>query len=149
MTISRRNFFKLAVGAAAAVAVTPSIIIERVPKIYCDGIHCDAEGLNALIKGDVVEFADPSLASSIGWRGSVLHLDSPRDFSIRAPIRIPSSTPAEEVRGLSVRVIGPTHAAIELESGDCIVSDVFVDGGGYAEVGVHVLPEFYVHVPWA
>ena len=73
MDTTRRGFFRLAAGAVALASV-PGLVKAKgnVPTIWADGIHNDAPGLNALIRGDVVEFMKPELASKIGWRGNVL-----------------------------------------------------------------------------
>lgn len=71
MQPTRRTFFKLLAGAAAVVALPASTFIPDAPMVWGDGIHDDAPGLNALIRGDAVQFADPAMASKVGWRGNV------------------------------------------------------------------------------
>jgi hypothetical protein len=73
MDTTRRGFFRLAVGAAAVAALpVPFKAAADVPMIWADGIHNDAPGLNALIRGEVVQFFRPELADKIGWRGDTL-----------------------------------------------------------------------------
>jgi hypothetical protein len=82
---TRRGFFKLMAGAAAMAAV-PSIAVPNIaPTIFCNGIDCDSAGLDALIRGKVVQFSNPELAAQIGWRGNVLQLAG--DFVIKSPIK--------------------------------------------------------------
>lgn len=83
--MNRRNFFKLIAGAAV-VAAAPIGPLAKVPMIYCNGVDCDAEGLTALFRGDVVEFAHPELAEHIYWQGDVLNLAG--EFQVHTPIEI-------------------------------------------------------------
>lgn len=72
MTSTRRGFFKLIAGAAALAAVpAPS---KPVPILWGDGIHDDAPAFLALLDGEPVEFADPSMAKDIGWRGGCFYI---------------------------------------------------------------------------
>jgi hypothetical protein len=84
---TRRGFFRLAAGAAAAVAVAnlPSHLAEAAPILWADGVHDDAAALNALIRGGVVRFAHPEKAALIGWRGNALHLGGFR-IRVESPI---------------------------------------------------------------
>lgn len=75
MDATRRGFFRLTAGAVALAAVPGPVKAKgNVPTIWADGIHNDAPGLNALIRGEVVEFADTRKAAGIGWRGTFLDL---------------------------------------------------------------------------
>ena len=88
--ISRRSFFRLAVGAAAVVAVPiPLGDVARIPVLYGDGVHDDAEGLNALIRGEEVSFADPAMASRVGWRKGFLDLGGVT-FHVKTPVLVDS-----------------------------------------------------------
>ena len=71
MTVSRRSFFKLTAGAAIAAVAAPAFA-EVVPILYGDGKHDDAPALNALYRGDVIEFAHPDMAEGAGWFGREL-----------------------------------------------------------------------------
>lgn len=66
LTGTRRGFFRLAAGAVALASV-PGLLKANgnVPTIWADGIHNDAPGLNALIRGDVVEFSDVRKAAGL------------------------------------------------------------------------------------
>ena len=75
---TRRQFFRLVAGAALApVAAKAAAILPTVPMLHGDGVHDDTEALNALFRGDVVEFAE-GLKGIGGWydgpHGPVLHL---------------------------------------------------------------------------
>jgi hypothetical protein len=82
--MNRRNFLKLALGAAAMVAA-PKIAFSG-ERIWMDGAHCDAKGISALLRGDVVEFMTDVAKSSIGWDGRVLKVSG--DFTLFEPIQI-------------------------------------------------------------
>lgn len=56
---TRRRFFQLLAGAALApVAAKAAAVLPSVPMLHGDGAHDDTEALNALLRGDVVEFSD-------------------------------------------------------------------------------------------
>ena len=75
--LSRRSFFKLAVGAAIApVVAKASVILDPIPVLYGDGIHDDTLSVQALIDGKVVEFANPEMAKGAGWFGNPLRGDA-------------------------------------------------------------------------
>jgi hypothetical protein len=84
--ISRRTLFRLAAGAAAVAALPASAAVIHAPMIYCDGKHDDAPGVNALIAGEPVHFANPELAEGIGWDGTTLHLRG--EFHMERGLRI-------------------------------------------------------------
>lgn len=86
--LSRRGFFKLVAGSAALVSVSGPIgsALLSVETIYCDGVHDDAPGLNALLRGEIVRFVQPELAEGIGWSGDTLHMNG--SFTVRQPIEI-------------------------------------------------------------
>ena len=84
--LSRRNFFKLVAGAMAVpVAAKLALALPNIPVIWGDGIHNDAPGLNALIRGEVVEFQNAKLAAHVGWHGDSLVFGS-GTFKINEPI---------------------------------------------------------------
>ena len=87
MNMNRRGFFKLIAGAAV-VAATPieALTSSDAPTIYCNGVDCDAAGLNALLRGEVVRFETPEMANHIYWRGDVLHLNG--KFQVHMPLQI-------------------------------------------------------------
>jgi hypothetical protein len=85
--VSRRGFFKLVAGAAALVALPRAAVAKRFETIWCDGVHDDAPGLTALLRGEAVEFADPSLAENILWvTDDALLLDD--HFTLHTPVKI-------------------------------------------------------------
>lgn len=63
--LTRRGFFRLVAGAAS-LAVVPAPA-TALPIIYSDGIHCDSDGIEALTRGEPVEFLNADDASRIGW----------------------------------------------------------------------------------
>lgn len=70
---TRRGFFRLLAGAAIApIAAKVAAALPGVPVIWGDGIHDDFEGLQALVDGRVVEFADAAMAEGAGWFGSTM-----------------------------------------------------------------------------
>jgi hypothetical protein len=73
--MNRRVFFKLVAGAAALAAVPNIGLAKSAVTIFADGINDDGPGLNALLRGEVVEFAKPEMARLIGWRGNTLELN--------------------------------------------------------------------------
>lgn len=73
--MNRRSFFRLVAGAALApVAAQAASILPDVPILWGDGVHDDAPALNALIRGEVIEFAQPEMAHGVGWFGDYLNL---------------------------------------------------------------------------
>ena len=94
---TRRGFFKLMAGAAAMAAVPSIAITKAVPVIFCNGVDCDSAGLDALIRGEVVEFANPDLAAHIGWRGDVLQLAG--DFTVKEPVKLPKANTSKTLTG--------------------------------------------------
>ncbi len=65
--LTRRGFFKLVAGAASLITVpAPAFAL---PIIYGDGVHCDADGIEALLQGEEVEFRKINDANYIGCRG--------------------------------------------------------------------------------
>ena len=71
--LSRRSFFRLAIGAALTpVSAKAAAILPSVAVLYSDGTHCDSPAIRALIAGDVVEFARPQTAKGAGWLGNAL-----------------------------------------------------------------------------
>lgn len=83
---TRRDFFKLALGAAALTAIPAPVTAAPIPTIYADGVHCDAAGLRALASGEAVEILRPDVLAGTGWRDGRLHLKG--DFSVREPFAI-------------------------------------------------------------
>ena len=84
---TRRNFFKLMAGAALApVAAKAAAILADVPILYGDGVHDDAPALNALIRGEVVEFMQPDMAVGVGWVGDYLRMPSGA-FRVRSTVQ--------------------------------------------------------------
>jgi hypothetical protein len=61
----------------APVATQAAAILPTVPLIVGDGVHPDGAGLNALLRGEVVEFADARMAEGVGWI-------TPHDFRMPA-----------------------------------------------------------------
>jgi len=89
MEATRRGFFKLVAGAMAVpVAAKIAMAMPSVPMIYADGINDDAPGINALLRGDVVEFADARIGAGIGWRGDTLHF-SGEPMTIKTTVFVP------------------------------------------------------------
>lgn len=68
--MKRRHFFQLIAGAAM-IPVLPRLA-KTAPMIWADGVHCDSAGVQAMLSGLPVEFADPALAAKIKWTGDVL-----------------------------------------------------------------------------
>lgn len=75
MDVSRRRFFQIAAGAAIA-PVAAKIVNPLVPVLWGDGIHDDTSALQALLDGEVVEFANPSIANGAGWFGDTFRMPS-------------------------------------------------------------------------
>jgi hypothetical protein len=75
--LTRRNFFRIAAGAAIApVMAKVALATDPPPILWGDGIHHDDEALQALIDGRVVEFGPLCGAEGAGWNGSMLILPS-------------------------------------------------------------------------
>ena len=67
MTITRRSLLKRTV-AAVAVVVTPLVAAgAAVPRIVGDGVHDDAEGFRALLRGDPVDVENECVKLIAGY----------------------------------------------------------------------------------
>ncbi len=63
MSLSRRSFFSGTL-AFTALAILPTAVkaLAR-PAIFCDGIHCDADGLEAIMEGRPFEIAEGAMGT--------------------------------------------------------------------------------------
>ena len=112
MKTTRRGFFKLIAGAAVIPVVAKADFVGRLPVIYGDGVHDDAAGLNALFRGEVVEFANAGMADSAGWSGAVFQMPIGK-FRIATPIEIRARGEREiDFRGSVIDVTEPMDSAI-------------------------------------
>lgn len=68
MNLTRRSFFGGAI-ALAAVSQLPRFI-PSLPRIYCDGIHCDADGFEALMENRPFEVSEVASKNFLN-RGTV------------------------------------------------------------------------------
>lgn len=95
--LSRRNFFRLAAGAAALVAVPNTSLA---PVIHCDSktLCDDGPGLTALLKGEPVEFLDPSIAKNIGWV-TPQHIKLFGNFNLKTPVYIGREFSGKRITG--------------------------------------------------
>lgn len=90
MSVTRRGFLQLLGGAVvAAAAPIPSASSAAIPKylIVGDGVHDDAAGLNALMRGEIVEFVDMRMGLDCGWNGNLFQMPT-GVFRISEPIKI-------------------------------------------------------------
>ncbi|MEQ9565484.1 MAG: hypothetical protein RLN85_06670 [Pseudomonadales bacterium] len=71
--MNRRSFFKLTAGAAIA-PVAAKLVNPLTPVLWGDGVHDDTSALQALLDGEVVEFANPSTASGAGWSENIFRM---------------------------------------------------------------------------
>lgn len=57
MNVDRRSFLRGALSVAASSLIIPSagLAAQSLPAIYGDGIHCDADGIEALSDGRSVD----------------------------------------------------------------------------------------------
>lgn len=90
MEPSRRKFLISLTAAFAAPAIVKATSLMPIraylATIYGDGIHDDAEGINALLRGDKVKnFA------GLRWDGAMLHFPE-RTCRIESPIFMPVGT---------------------------------------------------------
>ena len=87
--VSRRGLFKLVAGAGV-IAAMPSQAFSRISTIFCDGINCDADGFEALLRGEDVIFNTPSHTSGIYWSGDTLinklHLYAERTITLGSEV---------------------------------------------------------------
>jgi hypothetical protein len=60
--LSRRSFLRGTLALAGTVALQPAFTLLSVPKIWADGIHDDAPGLNALFARQPVEVVDDAVS---------------------------------------------------------------------------------------
>jgi hypothetical protein len=139
MDTTRRGFFRLAAGAAAVAALPVSFkAAADVPMIWADGIHNDAPGLNALIRGDAVQFFRPELADKIGWRGNVLDFGG-QWFRCEEPVIFGEE--GKEVRYLNVEStadVGLVLRGRDIAFAQCHIS--CLEGGGNIAAVVNITP---------
>lgn len=75
--MNRRSFFKIMAGSAIAAVQASSVsALSDVPVLYGNGVVDDTFALQSLVNGDVVEFADPSMAINVGWYGDYFMMPS-------------------------------------------------------------------------
>ena len=89
--IDRRKFFKYSGGALIALTVPAKI---KTPTIYCDGTHCDAEGLSALLNGDVFTFANiefQKIYMSNNTNPFVINFDGLPPLNLSEPFLLPEA----------------------------------------------------------
>jgi hypothetical protein len=77
----------LAGAMIAPVLPKIAMALPSVPMIWGDGIHDDAPGLNALIRGEVVEFVRPEMGIGSGWvKPGIIQMPH-GVFKVDAPVR--------------------------------------------------------------
>lgn len=81
---TRRQFFQLIAGAALTPVLARAGTIH--PVLWGDGIHDDAPALNALFRGDVVEFATPDIEARTIIDDISVHLKGA--FRMESPLKI-------------------------------------------------------------
>jgi hypothetical protein len=67
MTMQRRSFFKLIAGAMLAPVAAKASALVGAPLLIGDGVHNDGPAINALLRGEVVEFGPLINAKGVGW----------------------------------------------------------------------------------
>jgi hypothetical protein len=95
MTSATRRAFLFGLGAASLVA-SPKLIMSRLPLLYGDGVHDDAEALNALFAGKPIKLAETgdtfrpffsSTSERIALRGGRYRISAPILFD-RSGLRV-------------------------------------------------------------
>lgn len=128
---TRRRFFQLLAGAALApVAAKAAAILPSVPLLYGDGAHDDTAALNALLRGDVVEFG-PKLSGDGGWGQIIgrplLRLPSGQ-YRITGPVRM-ANMPDGAIVDFTGSVVHWEHSGSAIEVEDC--QDLTIMGGAF------------------
>jgi hypothetical protein len=117
--MKRRAFFKLIAGAALSpVASKMAIALPSVPVLYGDGEHDDTHALQALLDGDVVEFAYPEMAKGAGWVDDVFTM--PQGM-FRTTETIIFNNMRGKISGYGAHVIGDHDDAVMHFSSSCVV----------------------------
>lgn len=114
---TRRGFMRMLAGATIAPVLPKIALAGPTPLIlWGDGIHDDTAALSALFRGEVVEFADASMATpDVGWNGSILTL--PRGtFRLNAPLIVNGTEDAP----ISVNAVGSAFLAGDDFEGDAL-----------------------------
>jgi hypothetical protein len=115
MVMQRRTFFKLIAGAmlapviAQAEGLTGEIFTG--PLLWGDGAHDDTEALNALMRGEVVEFADPRMAEGAGWSDDRTFRMPQGVFLMTAPLVLHDPRPEDQRIGEENRVFYFGHGS--------------------------------------
>lgn len=87
--LATRRAFLFGLGAASLVA-SPKLIMSRLPLLYGDGVHDDAEALNAMFAGKPIKLAETgdtfrpffsSTSEHIALRGGRYRISKPVQFT--------------------------------------------------------------------
>lgn len=76
--------------------------MTKKPTIYADGIHCDAAGINALLRGEEVTYASPEIQAAIHWDGTTFSSDVP--LTTMASITLTSGQQMGSMRLSGIRI---------------------------------------------
>jgi hypothetical protein len=87
MTMKRRTFFQLLAGAMLAPAVV-KLGGPVLPYLAGDGINNDAPALNALLRGEAVEFAPSLQFEGVGWVTPTRLVLPKGEFMLMEPVRM-------------------------------------------------------------
>ena len=132
--MNRRGFFRLVAGAALAPVVAKvGQAFPLPPILWGDGVHDDTAALQALIDGEIVEFADRTIADGCGWIEDVLHL--PKAI-YRTSEALQLRNPSDQIYdfGGSRLIASPDFSSSEMvvipAHGSATLSNVVLVGGG-------------------
>ena len=130
---TRRGFMQLLAGAMLApVSAKAAYAAPSVPLIVGDGVHDDTAGLNALLRGDVVEFANVALGENAGWVDPDYFVFPKGDFKTTSEIIIggPKDNPWSHkfisMKDAKFFTYGGRPAILFEHANDCTVDHIWV-----------------------
>lgn len=114
--MNRRNFFKLVAGEVLVpVLVKAAPIVGNEPKVWADGRHDDAPGLQALIDGEPVLFASDFLHENMNLSSDVCTFPKNTEFQIKSPLALDTRT----------QLIGDNTTFVFQNGGQLIITEAY------------------------
>lgn len=86
--ISRRGFTNILSLMFWSSITSPIRAVTGAPIIWCDGVHDDAPGINALIRNEAVHFRIADMEFSNYWSGDTFIFDG--EFTLKSPVYVDS-----------------------------------------------------------
>lgn len=110
MEMNRRKFLCWSSAASALILLDPkSVVAKQVPQIWGDGVHDDAPGINALLRGQPCQIMTDSVYRTINGK---VHLNL-GTFLVKSPIIIDKTAADSVITGCTFENRGAS-ACIEI-----------------------------------